>query len=92
MALPSKTGAVAKHTRSNGQGKGARFLSNLCNLWLGLLAVVPPGAAAQGAVVDPNRGSYIAVAALSGDVRQGHKSFLVLFFKKELLSSPTEHS
>jgi hypothetical protein len=29
---------------------------------------------------------YVAVADLSGSVRQGNKSFLVLFFKKERLA------
>jgi len=31
---------------------------------------------------------YVAVAVLSGSVRPRRKSFLVLFFKKELLSFP----
>jgi len=30
---------------------------------------------------------YVAVADLSGDAHQGHKSFLVLFFKKNCFDS-----
>jgi hypothetical protein len=32
---------------------------------------------------------YVAVADLSGSVRHNNKSFLVLFFKKELLAFPS---